>query len=366
MEAMVSPLCRGLPGFYLEPPGSGDRPGSPGQLPGRQRIRTGSLGRGQGIRLLSNLRPMPGKAFGRARRLSQDFYQGAFENLPFSAAILGSDGTILAVSAAWRQFARDNGGDGDGYLGANYLATCRRAEDREARHLCDELERFLGGQGNTLEWEYPCHSPQVRRWFLMKASRFDAGDQTLVLVSHLDITQRRLAEEAALEKAHHDELTGLLNRNSFPERLQQSLALAQRRGETLAVLFLDLDGFKAVNDRFGHERGDSLLAELGGLMRMRFRQMDAVARLGGDELVLIASPGDPDNAHRLAERVHRLVGEAAESAGVAGYVSASVGISYFPQHGQDPDTLLGKADWAMYQAKQYGRNATAEAIDAHT
>jgi diguanylate cyclase (GGDEF)-like protein len=296
--------------------------------------------------------------------VTQDFYQGAFEYLPHGAAILDGAGTIIAVNGAWRRFACDNGGRADGYVGTNYLATCRQADEEEAALLGDALQRFLAGQQDSLEWEYPCHSPQERRWFLMKAAHFAMGEARYVLVSHLDITQRRLAEEAALEKAHYDPLTGLLNRNSFPERLQQTLALARRRNETFAVLFLDLDGFKAINDRFGHERGDALLTELGHRLRKNLRDADAVARLGGDEFVLLVLPGDKATARRVAKRLHRLVAAAASRAEVAGLVSGSVGISFFPEHGRDGDTLLEQADHAMYRAKRQGKDGTAEAPGA--
>lgn len=293
--------------------------------------------------------------------MDEAVFVGAFQALPHQAAILDEAGTILAVNAAWRQFARDNGGDPDGSVGRSYLAACQDPEDPDAVAAVGELQDLLAGSKDTVRPEYPCHSPGRHRWFLMTATRYQAGERSLVLVVHTDITERRLAEEAARQMARRDELTGLLNRNSFPERVQQTLELAARDGLWVAVAYMDLDHFKALNDRFGHEAGDELLAEIGRQLRHNLRSADAVARLGGDEIALCAIPADENGVWQLTDRLHHLVKQAAERTGFPAMISASIGVTFFPEHGRDLDTLLAEADRAMYRAKTGGGGQTVVA-----
>jgi len=293
--------------------------------------------------------------------MDEAVFVGAFEALPHQAAILDEAGTILSVNAAWRQFARDNGGDPDGSVGRSYLAACRDPEDTDAVAVAADLQSLVTGTKDAVRREYPCHSPERRRWFLMTATRYHAGDRRLVLVIHTDITERRLAQEANREMARRDELTGLLNRNSFPERFQQTLELANRDGLWVAVAYMDLDHFKALNDRFGHEAGDRLLAEMGRQLRHQLRSADAVARLGGDEIVLCAIPSDENGVWQLADRLHHLVQQAAERTGFPSLISASIGVSFFPEHGRDLEALLAEADAAMYRSKVAGGGQTTVA-----
>jgi diguanylate cyclase (GGDEF)-like protein len=140
---------------------------------------------------------------------------------------------------------------------------------------------------------------------------------------------------------------------------------ARRREERLFVLFVDLDGFKAINDAFGHHAGDTVLATIGERLREWFRDEDAVARYGGDELILMASPTaeDPD-ATRLAERLHTVIGAPVDFGGDTRSIKASIGISAFPEDGRDADSLLFAADEAMYRAKHDGGAGTALAVGA--
>jgi len=161
-----------------------------------------------------------------------------------------------------------------------------------------------------------------------------------------------------LEKmAHFDTLTALPNRNLFNYRLQQSLATAQRENQTMALVFLDLDGFKPINDRYGHAAGDRLLVEVANRLGLALRTGDTVARLGGDEFVFIISR--LKNLDELDPILLRLLGDVAAPCRIDGHemrVSASIGVTVYPLDGSDPDTLLRHADQAMYQAKQNGRN----------
>jgi len=173
-----------------------------------------------------------------------------------------------------------------------------------------------------------------------------------------DITERKAHQKQLEHMAHFDLLTGLPNRVLLADRLQQALAQAQRRQTMLAVAYLDLDSFKAVNDRYGHDTGDRLLKTLSGHMRHALREGDTLARLGGDEFVAIFL--DLPNVESAAPMLSRLLaaaGEVVHEDGNALRVSASLGVTFYPQTDPiDADQLLRQADQAMYQAKQMGKN----------
>ncbi len=170
-----------------------------------------------------------------------------------------------------------------------------------------------------------------------------------------DVSERRAAQQALHRMAHHDNLTGLPNRVLFGEHLKQALATAHRAGCFAAVLFLDLDRFKLVNDTLGHPAGDALLRSVAGRLSDTVREADPVARVGGDEFTLILSALErPQDAGLVAEKI---LAELAKPLIVDGQeltVQASLGIAIFPRDGVEADVLLRKADIAMYHAKKQG------------
>jgi diguanylate cyclase (GGDEF)-like protein/PAS domain S-box-containing protein len=172
----------------------------------------------------------------------------------------------------------------------------------------------------------------------------------------LALDHGRLYEELECQ-AHHDALTGLPNRLLMGDVLEQALAQARRNGSRIAVLYLDLDGFKEVNDRFGHAVGDLLLEEAGKLLRACLRESDTLARLGGDEfLALLRDLNDDLQATTVAERLLEALRTPSKIGGHELMVSASIGISQYPEDGDDPHTLQKRADQAMYAAKSRGKD----------
>ncbi|MRR08523.1 EAL domain-containing protein [bacterium] len=173
-----------------------------------------------------------------------------------------------------------------------------------------------------------------------------------------DITERRRAQEHLEHMAHYDALTQLPNRVMLADRMEQALAAARRANTLLAVCYLDLDGFKPVNDSHGHEAGDRLLMEVAARLKACLRGGDTVARLGGDEFVLLLGGLVADDEHETA--LTRILAAIAEPFPIGqeavAALSASIGVTLFPNDNDDPDTLLRHADQAMYQAKQAGRN----------
>ena len=166
-----------------------------------------------------------------------------------------------------------------------------------------------------------------------------------------------LAARAALESARHDALTGLPNRGLFHELLERACADAQRGGHHLALMFVDLDRFKSVNDTMGHDAGDELLKQVSARLRACVREGDTVARLGGDEFTVILNPlADHSLGIQIAKRIVSDLQTVFPLSMGPAHIGGSVGMSFFPSDAMQPVTLLKNADVAMYQAKEAGRN----------
>jgi diguanylate cyclase (GGDEF)-like protein len=178
------------------------------------------------------------------------------------------------------------------------------------------------------------------------------------IVTHEDVSQQRKAEAQIAHMAHHDALTNLPNRVLLQEQLQQALRWVAR-GQKLAVLFLDLDNFKGVNDTLGHPVGDELLKTVAQRLRACARETDIVARLGGDEFVVIQTPiEDPSEAAALATRIRDALTVPCDLADHHIVIDTSIGIAIAPNDGADPETLLKNADMALYGAKAGGRGTS--------
>lgn len=194
-------------------------------------------------------------------------------------------------------------------------------------------------------------------WLTITAVRDDAGEVVNYVGVFSDITAVKQDQARLARMAYHDPLTGLPNRALILDRLEHALAAAQRDGTNVAVIYLDLDGFKPINDDLGHATGDALLEILAQRFSGCVRGADTVGRMGGDEFVIIL---EGVQGHRGVERVVACLLESAnepvEVEGVAMRLSASIGIRMVLDGGQDPEELLAEADAAMYEAKGRGRN----------
>lgn len=172
-----------------------------------------------------------------------------------------------------------------------------------------------------------------------------------------DITEKKKAEELIWRQANYDLLTGLPNRSMFRERLERELKKSQRANLPLALMFLDLDRFKEVNDSLGHHIGDTLLQEVSHRLSGCVRETDTVARLGGDEFTIILSElYDPESVVRATKCIMQSLAEPFQLGHEVAYASVSIGITFFPSDGTEVEVLLKNADQAMYEAKKQGRN----------
>lgn len=171
------------------------------------------------------------------------------------------------------------------------------------------------------------------------------------------ITRLKNTNEQVLHLAHHDALTGLPNRLLFYDRLNQAIARARRDKELTGILFLDLDGFKLINDTYGHDAGDLLLQEVSKRIKSCVRDSDTVARMGGDEFtVILCNVGTAESISLVARKIIDAIAIPVLLNGKNCSVGTSIGISCYPKHGETSDLLIKVADTAMYLAKQSGKN----------
>lgn len=183
------------------------------------------------------------------------------------------------------------------------------------------------------------------------------GETRHLFITLTDLTERRRAEARIRFLAEHDPLTGLINRAAFSERLEQALLQSQRDGSSNALMFIDLDNFKQVNDSLGHAAGDLLLREVAQRLRGVVRASDVIGRLGGDEFVVLLSRiPDPGDAAQVAEKILATLNEPFSLAGDEVQSPASIGVALSPQDGSDSDLLMRHADAAMYFVKTHGRH----------
>ena len=208
---------------------------------------------------------------------------------------------------------------------------------------------------------------EINRWNLTEPERIasvtvspvtDDDGRLLRLVAIMrDVSAYKAMELRLTKMAHYDSLTGLPNRRLFFDRLADRLRLAQRQGRELALLFIDLDGFKAINDTLGHAAGDEVLRAVAGRFTEVLRTSDSLARVAGDEFTVVLGPGaEPADAEQVASRLLESLSMPVLVSGAQCQLGASIGIARYPLHALDADALLKIADQAMYAAKRGGRN----------
>ncbi|NEX22976.1 EAL domain-containing protein [Thiorhodococcus mannitoliphagus] len=227
-------------------------------------------------------------------------------------------------------------------------------EDRP--RILASIHAFVEDPQSANELQYRiCDSDSGYRWLQtrLEATLNTAGQVDQLLLVHQDVTRRKASEDQAVRLAQHDPLTGLPARILLDQLAEHMIAGARRAGEQLAVLFFDLDRFKAINDLHGHDTGDQVLKAAASRLRATFREEDLVCRMGGDEFVVVLSRiRDADEAAHMARKVIAALSPPYDICGLQLKCTASLGISLFPRDGDTLGELLQRADIAMYQAKK--------------
>ena len=249
-----------------------------------------------------------------------------------------------------------------GYQQEDFLAN-QEIWSQQIHH--EDRDRVIAEVRQSLEDNVPFHS-EYRIcskngrdiWVKDAATTVRDHDHDLFLqgVVH-DISERKESEAKLMQMAHFDQLTGLANRTLFLDRLDQALAQAKRHKHGLCVMFLDLDGFKAVNDNLGHKAGDVLLGEAASRLAANVREVDTVARMGGDEFTIILNEvSSRESIQQIADKLVRSVSKPYAHIDPAFKVTVSMGIALYPDDGVKRDALITAADNAMYRAKNGGKN----------
>lgn len=232
---------------------------------------------------------------------------------------------------------------------------------RQGPEFYQEFWNSLRGNGEWRGeiWNRRKNGSIYPEWLNISSVRNMRGEVEYYVAIFSDITERKEREDRVTHQAFHDALTGLPNRLLFQDRLNQALGQAKRnRTRTPAVMFLDLDRFKQINDTFGHDAGDMLLKEVANRLRRCVRAADTVARLAGDEFtVLLPEITGPDDAKAVADKILDAMQEPVVLGHDAKVISTSIGISLYPKDGRDPESLIKSADAAMYHVKGSGRAA---------
>ncbi len=223
------------------------------------------------------------------------------------------------------------------------------------RKMWDDLNTIGHWDGEL--WNKRKNGDLYPEWLSIKVIYNQDNSVRMYLAIFSDITEKKQADEIIWKQANYDFLTGLPNRSLFADRLDQEIKIAHRTNRSLALLFIDLDYFKQVNDTLGHDMGDILLVKVSERLTESVRESDTVARMGGDEFTAILPQIDsPEDAERVVRIIIEKLAQPFDLNGTAVTISASVGIAIYPNDGQNSKELLQNSDKAMYDAKRQGRS----------
>jgi diguanylate cyclase (GGDEF)-like protein/PAS domain S-box-containing protein len=297
-------------------------------------------------------------------RASEDRYRTLVENIPMGVFRIGTIGKIIAANPSFLNMFKIKSGEELEQITARELFVAPRdaapfMHDLVSKGKLANVEIHFKKTDGSYFW-----GSVIVRAVLDSNGEIVHFDGTLQ-----DVTEQKKAAETLHYLATHDSLTAIPNRAFFEERLSQATALAAQRNTGLAILFLDLDDFKAVNDTFGHLKGDSLLQLVAQRISSCLRVSDTVARFGGDEFAVFLDGLHRDvNIRPIINKIMHALSQPFSLDGREVYVTASIGVSIYPENGMDLDTLIQNADHAMYRSKSMGKNRcsfSSPPVDKH-
>ena len=249
--------------------------------------------------------PARSKSYGKA---PFNTVLAVLDSLPEHIGVLDSSGVIVAANRTWSSHVGKNGGGAAERprTGTNYLQMLKKhsAESERSRRLWKSIVSVLEGEKDRFTMEYPSHSGRERRWFLLSVTPMRSGRHvTGAVISHTDITRRKLAELETKRFSVTDPMTGILNRKAGLESVQKQMKFCERHGCSFTVCYIDLDNLKSVNDTFGHKEGDRIIITFVNLVKNALRESDVVCRLGGDEILLILQETTIEDSSFVLSRI---------------------------------------------------------------
>lgn len=285
---------------------------------------------------------------------SENRFRLAFDNAAIGVALLSPDGTFIKVNHALCQIA--------GYSENELLnMTIRKlVYPDDFKKEFPQIKKILNGETKTYQAAQRCFNKKGEIvWVMASVSlvRNDDNEPVYFIAQFQDINTERKSEERLRHMAYHDSLTGLANRNRLEQHLNELIVISEQQHETFAIIILDLDYFKNINDSLGHDAGDELLQVVAERIKNTVRSKDVVARVGGDEFVIVIR--DAKKAEIIAQIAQKILYNLFKPIVIKSrelYVTTSIGVSVFPYDGKDMETLMKNADLALYRAKEKGRN----------
>lgn len=320
------------------------------------------------LRVLTSVAPSSEAPLRLELGLDSEALQSVLDSLHEQVAVIDASGKVLMVNRAWQQAGYQGGMlQGARFTGINYLDICRAAAHdglNDALGSYQGIRNVLDGVSESFSLEYLCDTPVGKRWFLMNVTPF-SGMAGGAVILHMDITARKAQEAEIHLLAHHDQLTGAANRRRFYEEAQRVLVQAEWELLPFSLLYLDLDDFKGVNDRYGHACGDALLKYVSARLQHLTREGDLLARFGGDEFVVLLRGVPAGEVDAVAARYRAALEGPFSVEGQSLRGVGSLGTVSYPEQGRTIDELLRHADAAMYREKASRRpNGQDQAVEA--
>jgi len=263
------------------------------------------------------------------------------------------DGSVIFSN---RYFEELLGEDGSEVFGCSWEKFFIDPQDRQDLMVAFSAEeevrnrelRLMGNNGQVI-------------WGLISISSIEINNEDMLLFAFSDVTPLKKAYEEIEHLANHDTLTGLPSLRLLNDRIDHAITKAQREQREVAVLFIDLDDFKSVNDELGHDIGDLVLIRAARRLKICVRKSDTTARMGGDEFIIVLEPHEPERTWSIAKRIVREISKPVKTETGTSHISASIGVAVYPQNGDNAADLIKAADSAMYKIKKGSKGGVAYA-----
>jgi diguanylate cyclase (GGDEF)-like protein len=299
---------------------------------------------------------------------NSDFFRSVLDAMGENIVVVDSMGDILYTNHSWNGFATNNDYRGsDDWTTVNYLSVCDKAAsagDDYGLNAGEGIRKVIQGDLSSFYLEYPCHSPTVILWFIMRVTPLKRENSVCCVITHSDITARKIAEEKVERLSRLDVLTGIPNRRHFNEFLKNEWLRRKRSKSPISLATIDVDYFKLVNDTYGHIVGDEYLQKLSALIATYSkRPTDICARIGGEEFALILGGAKSESALEIVNDLLngvRALKIPNKNAPTLPIVTVSIGLMTMYPDDNDEQKLFQHSDKLLYEAKAKGRNQVVQ------